>query len=374
MQSSGSDNKVIVEVFGCTDVGRAREHNEDAFAIVDLDAAPRTMYFDELLHLQVGKHGLLFMVADGMGGAAAGEVASAMAVESVTRLLIEKWAESIAPDASSFADSLREATNAANSNIHQFAVQHVEHHGMGTTATIAGLLGDTLFLSQVGDSRAYLARRGTLHQLTRDQSLMQRLVEAGELTPEEAEQSDRRNIILQALGPDPAIRSDISVQQIRQGDVLLLCSDGLSGVVRSADMERAIATGLDMEQVCRGLIALANERGGPDNITIIGARFSGSRLLPAEESDAIGYEAFHTEQGDAERMRFAATATPDNVMLHGLVRVAGEISFLDQPASADNSLVDRGDGEEEEISRGLTYGVVVAAAIGVAIILYRHFL
>jgi serine/threonine protein phosphatase PrpC len=173
MHSSGL-NTIMAEVFGCTDVGRAREHNEDAFAIVDLDAAPRTVFFNELVNWPVGKHGLLFMVADGMGGAAAGEVASAMAVDSVTRVLVERWADHVAPDPESFADALREATNHANSRIHQFAAASRDHLGMGTTATIAGMLGDKLFLSQVGDSRAYLARNGTVHQLTRDQSLMQR--------------------------------------------------------------------------------------------------------------------------------------------------------------------------------------------------------
>src|SRR6186997_1279296 len=110
---------------------------------------------------------------------------------------------------------------------------------MGTTATIAGVLADTLYLAQVGDSRAYLVRKGSAQQITKDQSLMQKLIEAGELTEEEAAQSERRNIILQALGPEATVKVDLTYQRIRRGDVLLLCSDGLSGQITKNDIVEA---------------------------------------------------------------------------------------------------------------------------------------
>src|SRR5690606_25070852 len=140
-----------------------------------------------------------------------------------------------------FARALREAAEEANRRIHLCATEHPEYRGMGTTATIAGLLGDTLYLAQVGDSRAYLVRNGRALQITKDQSLLQRLVEAGELTAEEAERSARRNIILQALGPEASVVIDLTHQQVRRGDVLILCSDGLSGLVKAEEIEQMVA-------------------------------------------------------------------------------------------------------------------------------------
>src|SRR6185369_14032929 len=196
-----SNGSVIVHVFGRTDVGRTREHNEDAFVVADLTRGNATLQPEVCTH-EVGDRGTLFMVADGMGGAAAGEIASAMAIEVVLRELSEALSEASAPDEETFATSLKQATAGANKEIHGFALEHPEFRGMGTTATIAGVLGDTLYLAQVGDSRAYLVREGKALQITKDQSLMQKLIEAGEITEEEAEQSERRNIILQALGPE----------------------------------------------------------------------------------------------------------------------------------------------------------------------------
>ena len=149
---------------------------------------------------------------------------------------------------------------------------------MGTTATIVGLLADTLYVCQVGDSRAYLVRDGVASQITKDQSLMQKLVEAGEMTAEEAEVSERRNIILQALGPEPIVKVDLTSQQVKRGDTLVLCSDGLSGQVRANEIADVVKAEADLVAVCKKLIDLANENGGPDNITVIAARFEGPGL------------------------------------------------------------------------------------------------
>jgi protein phosphatase len=282
---------VVVHVFGRTDVGRTREHNEDAFAVADLTANRATLHPDVRTHIS-GERGSLFMVADGMGGAAAGEIASAMAVDVVLRELERLWITASRHDASAFAQALKRATAAANAEINAFAAQHPEYRGMGTTATIAGLLGDTLYLAQVGDSRAYIIREGVARQITKDQSLMQKLVEAGELTEEEAEHSERRNIILQALGPEATVKVDLTHQVVRRGDVLVLCSDGLSGQVTKDEIARIVSEEHDLVAVCKRLVDRANENGGPDNITVIAARFDGDGLEVAGTSDEVGHAVF----------------------------------------------------------------------------------
>jgi protein phosphatase len=283
--------QVIVHVFGRTDVGRTREHNEDSFVVADLTADNATLQPEVLTHV-AGQRGSLFMVADGMGGAAAGEIASAMAVEVVLGEMRAQWLRADSADAELFVRAIKRATKAANEQINTYATAHPEYRGMGTTATIAGLLGDTLYLAQVGDSRAYLVRQGVTSQITKDQSLMQKLIEAGEMTEEEAEHSERRNIILQALGPDATVKVDLTHQTVRQGDTLVLCSDGLSGQVTKEEIALVISGYPDLQVACDMLIELANEAGGPDNITVIVARFEGDGLQPVTGEDEVGHRQF----------------------------------------------------------------------------------
>jgi serine/threonine protein phosphatase PrpC len=292
--SAPNSGEIIVHVFGKTDVGRTREHNEDSFVVADLNTMNATLQPEVRTH-SPGTMGSLFMVADGMGGAAAGEVASAMATEVVLQELDTRWRSAQAHDAETFARAIKAATETANSRIHRYAAEHPENRGMGTTATIAGLLGDTLYLAQVGDSRAYLVRNGVAQQITKDQSLMQKLVEAGELTAEEAEVSERRNIILQALGPEPVVKVDLTHQQVRRDDVLVLCSDGLSGQIRTGDIARVVAEEPDLVNVCKRLIDLANENGGPDNITVIAVRFDGAGLSAASAGEGVGHQAYTSQ-------------------------------------------------------------------------------
>ena len=164
--------------------------------------------------------------------------------------------------------------------------------GMGSTATVAGILDDFLYLGQVGDSRAYLIRNGSVFQLTRDQSVVQELVEAGKLTEEEAVQSRRRNMILQALGIAPSVSVDLTYQQLRRGDTLLLCSDGLSGPVQPQEMATVLEQVPDLVQACDRLVALANERGGPDNITVVLARVDGDGLEDPSPADDVSRRVF----------------------------------------------------------------------------------
>jgi protein phosphatase len=187
---------------------------------------------------------------------------------------------------------LKEAVEVANGHIHAYAKAHPEVRGMGTTTTAVGVLGDHLFLAQVGDSRAYLVRQGKAHQLTKDQSLMQRLVEAGEITEEEAAHSESRNIILQALGPDPKVKVDLTYQELRKDDRLVLCSDGLSGQVSKEEIAEIVGGTTDLRAACDRLVALANERGGPDNITVVVARFDGDGLRSSDARADIGYQVY----------------------------------------------------------------------------------
>ncbi|HVA57348.1 MAG: Stp1/IreP family PP2C-type Ser/Thr phosphatase [Gemmatimonadaceae bacterium] len=282
---------MIVHVFAKTDVGRTREHNEDAFVVADLTTDDASLLPTVRTH-EAGERGSLFMVADGMGGAAAGEIASEMATAIVLRELRRDWLAHADPTADAFAAALRRAAVVANAEINAFAAHHPEYRGMGTTATIAGLLGDTLYLAQVGDSRAYLVRDGVARQITKDQSLMQKLVEAGELTEEEAERSERRNIILQALGPEATVKIDLTHQKLRRDDVLVLCSDGLSGQVSRDQIAEVIRDQPDLVAACKQLIDLANSAGGPDNITVIAVRFDGEGLSAPAHSDEVRHRVY----------------------------------------------------------------------------------
>jgi protein phosphatase len=305
---------VIVHVFGKTDVGRTREHNEDAFAVADLSRGATALDAAVRTHV-VGDRGTLFMVADGMGGAAAGEIASEMAIDVVLKEVPERLGKGEGLNEEQFAAAIKRATASANAHIHTFALEHPEYRGMGTTATVAGVLGDTLYLAQVGDSRAYLVRNGVGQQITKDQSLMQKLIEAGELTEEEAEQSERRNIILQALGPEATIKIDLTHQRVRRGDTLVLCSDGLSGQVRVDEMARIVTEERDLAVACQMMIDRANERGGPDNITVIVARFEGEGLADPNAGDDVGHRIFPltTDSGPTPAVDWTSTTAPTPV-------------------------------------------------------------
>lgn len=334
--------RVVVHVFGRTDVGRTREHNEDAFVVADLTTGNATLQPEVRTH-EVGERGTLFMVADGMGGAAAGELASQMATDVVLGELTNAWMTSEEADAETFAASLRAAAESANAHIHEYATKHPENRGMGSTATIAGLLEDTLFLAQIGDSRGYLVRGGVARQITKDQSLVQRLVEAGEITQEEAELSERRNIILQALGPDPNVKIDLTYQQVRKGDILILCSDGLSSQVRTEDIGKVVAEEPDLVAVCKRLIDMANEAGGPDNITVVAARFDGEGLEEPNGGDDVGHHVFQLHSESRATVPVPVIDDEDDTPTLPTGEVPKEIEELAAAASAAQP-VPRGPG------------------------------
>ncbi|MFO0755543.1 MAG: Stp1/IreP family PP2C-type Ser/Thr phosphatase [Byssovorax sp.] len=276
--------EVTIRLFGRTDVGQVREHNEDNFIIADLTKESRGLMEAERTQL-VGERGTLLGVCDGMGGAAAGEVASQLAVD----IIYQRMALGDAPaDHDALAARLVHAIESAGLRIFSEAKLDRTRRGMGTTSTIAALMDDHLFLGQVGDSRAYILRGDRLVQVTRDQSLVNQLIEAGQLTEEEAETFEHNNIILQALGTADTVQVDLTYVLLRKGDTLLLCSDGLSGMVRNDEIREVLRTGAEPIELCKVLTDRANQAGGHDNITVVIARFDGPGLLDPTKEDTEG--------------------------------------------------------------------------------------
>lgn len=284
--SPSQPGDIRFHVFGRTDVGRIREHNEDSYIIANL--TEKTCGTEDQNHLHVvGPHGSLLAVCDGMGGAAAGEVASALAVS----IIYEKLAEGAPPtDHDELARRMVRAIETAGLRIYSEAKLDRHHRGMGTTATVAVMLDSFLFLGQVGDSRAYILRNQHLVQVTSDQSLVNQLIKAGQLTEEEAENFEHNNIILQALGTADTVQVDLTFVPLRQGDVLLMCSDGLSSMVRYDDIRQTMLDHPDITEACQTLIEKANDAGGHDNITVVLARFEGDGLPePADDDPRLEY-------------------------------------------------------------------------------------
>ena len=257
---------------GRTDVGRVRNLNEDSYLVAALGRDAVVMK-GSTTTLTVPYTPALLVVADGVGGAASGEIASLMATDTMFIELRRRY-ESEWPRTPAGVDAaLRSAVAAANHVIFAYSSGNPQHRGMATTATLAVVHDSVINIAQVGDSRAYLVRAGTARQITKDQSLIQRLIDAGEMTEAEAAHSDRRNIILQALGSEATVAPDTYREHAEAGDVLLLCSDGLSNLVSPADLARIALADDNMETVCERLVAFANARGGHDNITVVAARF-----------------------------------------------------------------------------------------------------
>ena len=279
---------VVVRVFGRTDVGQIREHNEDNFLVADLTRKTRSLMEGDREQI-VGERGSLLGVCDGMGGAAAGEVASQLAVDIIYEKLTQ--AEPL-HDHDDLARRLVQAVEEAGVRIFNEARADRTRRGMGTTATIAALMDSRLFVAQVGDSRAYVMRGDRFTQVSRDQSLVNQLIEAGQLTEEEAETFEHNNIILQALGTAETVQVDLTYVDLCQGDRLLVCSDGLSGMIRSDEMREVLLSTPDSLAACRELTERANRAGGHDNITVIVAEFGGPALKPPAPDALIAYQKY----------------------------------------------------------------------------------
>ena len=288
---------MLIELHAKSDVGRVRRGNEDNYLLLDLGTERTWSGSDgarnpeDMRQFTLGEKGLVLVVSDGMGGALAGDVASRMAIEAVRDVLIGNNADGSGcePD-STLVDCLKHATIQANRAIHYKSLEDSRCSGMGATLTGAAIKGDKLDLVQVGDSRAYVMRGDQIRLATKDQSLVQQLVDVGQISEEEAETHMFRNVILQALGAQNELAPATASIQIRQGDVLLLCSDGLSGKLRNEEIRQIISdSSQDLAAACDALVGGANDRGGEDNITVVLARFTGDELREAT-SDRITIE------------------------------------------------------------------------------------
>jgi serine/threonine protein phosphatase PrpC len=249
-ERSALSKQLRLDVAQLTDVGRKRPHNEDNMAYV-IPKDPQVM----------ARKGALFIVADGMGGHAAGEVASEIAVDTVSKVYYQD-------DSDDVAVSLLHAIKRANALIHQRAAENMMRSGMGTTCVSAVLRGGTAYIANVGDSRAYLVRRGTIRQVSQDHSWVEEQVRAGLLTREQARSHVQRNVITRCLGTQPEVEIDVFSERLEEGDSFILCSDGLAGPVADEELGRIVDQYVPQEGVYH-LIERANENGGPDNITAV---------------------------------------------------------------------------------------------------------
>lgn len=291
---------LIVEIHATSHIGRVRRGNEDNYLLLNIShskAWTSSQEPDEFIiesqKFEIDENGIVLAVSDGMGGALAGEVASKMAVDTVSeKMLHDDMDKTIAPE--NFNDcligKLYDATVYANYLIHQQGRTDAQFQGMGATFTGVGITNDAVDVIQVGDSRAYLVRGGKIYQVTKDQSLVQQLIDARQISPEEAETHTLKNVILQALGAQNEIYPVSARLMPQRDDVLLLCSDGLSNKVTAAQMQKIVLDNADhLEIACAELVKDANANGGEDNITVILAKLTGDDL-PEPSGDEVKLE------------------------------------------------------------------------------------
>ena len=293
-----------VRSFGLTDPGKVRATNQDQFLIAVLRKALEVQQtsLPQRKVEQGSNRGYLFMVADGMGGHAAGEQASALAIDSVETFMLEtfKWFFQFkGKEEDRVLADFHCALGQANARVLAEAAQHPELRGMGTTLTLAYSLNDVLYVAHVGDSRCYLCRHGILYRLTRDHTLVEEMVLVGAMNAKEAAGHRLRHVITNAVGGNDAkVTVEVHKVHLEGGDAVLLCSDGLTNMLPDEEIVRILQTEVDPEQVCRHLVARANEEGGKDNITVIVARYeSVSPAMRGDESspgsDPAGDSGLH---------------------------------------------------------------------------------
>lgn len=307
--SSEENSGITVEVFGRTDVGLVREHNEDNFLVADLTRRNRSLK-PEVRNHAVGSYGSIFVVCDGMGGAAAGEVASQIGVDTIYDMMLQAAPPT---DDDELAQRLEKAIFEAGRRILTAAKLNRAQRGMGTTVTAACLIGPRLLVGQVGDSRAYILRGRQFVQITKDQSLVQQLIDANQMTEEEAKTFDKNNIILQALGTAEEVHVDVTSALLKRGDVLVMCSDGLSGLLDNEDIRNIVLDAPSLLDACRMLTEKACDEGGHDNITVIVAEFDGDGLSPPPDGETDGelvYSRFDFSRSGGDTTRRALPDKP----------------------------------------------------------------
>ena len=288
-----------------TDVGRSRKRNEDSIGVEPASSA------------RAHAEGWLGIVADGLGGRPAGDVASHVAVETTTAAFYE--------DRSATVDlRLKGAVERANQAIFEEASQPGPHAGMSSTITAAVIRGDQIVFAQVGDTRGYLVRDGEIRRVTKDHSVIAEAQRAGLLSEEEARHHPQRNLVTRVLGSHAKVEVDLVQELLRTGDVIVLCSDGLHGVVE--DKEIAAAVDDEPQAAADALVALANERGGPDNISVVVARMEGSEVAVANETLSLPAPAVASPQPRSSRRWVLAGAgvIAALLLLYGGWRAVGQ--------------------------------------------------
>ncbi|MFW6052260.1 MAG: protein phosphatase 2C domain-containing protein, partial [Myxococcota bacterium] len=346
---------IHIRFYGMTHVGLVRDHNEDNFMVADLTSGERDLPDDEVRSGVVGSRGIVLAVCDGMGGAAAGEVASQMAVDTVYEIMKAGGSDG---DRDDFARRLVHAVEEAGGRIFSASKMDRTRRGMGTTATVAGLVDEVLFVGQVGDSRAYVLRNGEMGLITKDQSLVNQLIEAGQLSEEEAEAFEHSNIILQALGTTEEVNVDLTFLELRRGDRVMLCSDGLSGLVHPDTIRDVLVESKSLREACRRLIEMANSAGGHDNTTIVVADFTGEGLAPPEEAPVPIYQQYPLP--DADETRRSSLPPRDTSMKQGGPKPGADVK-RGSPWGAPSR------GSEEQAQRTMRWWVV-AAVLALALV------
>jgi len=239
-----------MQSWGLTDPGCVRKQNQDAYRIEQLDRST-----------------LLCVVCDGMGGAKSGNVASTLAVDAFVEEIRGCWKSSM--DSDRIDQMLRGAVKLANFTVFDQAAQFEEFSGMGTTLVAALVQEKKATIVNVGDSRVYGINRNGIHLLTKDHSLVQLMVDRGDLTPEVAKSYPGKNLITRAIGTEPMVMCDIFHREVNKGDYLLLCSDGLSNVMDDQEILFEVAHGVNKQHCCQRLLSIAKNRGAPDNVTSV---------------------------------------------------------------------------------------------------------
>jgi PPM family protein phosphatase len=258
-----SKEPMTLEVCGETDVGKVRKHNEDAFLIANLTNGERCDSCGTKACWSAAPRGVIIAVSDGMGGANAGEVASALSLDALFAGMIKGPEEGVDD-----ARRLRRIVEQGSIQVHA-AARRPDRRGMGATLTALFVHERVAYVAHIGDSRAYLLRDGALGQVTHDQSYVQMLVDEGLLTEEEAERSPHKNIILQVMGQKEPVTVAMGRISLRSGDRLLLCSDGLSNMVSNDEIRELVTPPTSLETACSALVGAANSAGGMDNITVV---------------------------------------------------------------------------------------------------------
>ena len=240
-----------------SDVGKSRENNEDNFYVSDDIQIP------------------LYIVADGMGGHKAGEIASSMAIEIIENNFSQK--KNNLSDKDEVIKSIKGSIEEANTKIYLKSIQNKDLKGMGTTITLAYILDDNIYLGHVGDSRAYLISDGNINQITEDHSFVNELVKSGSITKEEAKNHPKKNMITRAVGSSSIIEMDLIVKEYNENDILVLCSDGLTNMITDFEILETFKDKDSMQSASEKLVRLANGKGGLDNITVVAIKLHKKR-------------------------------------------------------------------------------------------------